>query len=159
MFIFYYNKSLSEVTFTSNSKLEEIGSSAFRECPRLTQITIPKDTSVNERAFKNSPTTIYYYHDGGGISTTTSKYEVINMYDKKDIFLANNKKISLEPVIFDFTTKTFSLLYSSEDVYNELVSIDKYSLTRYTTSDGIIIDYLDCDKYGYTLTVNITYFD
>ena len=156
---FYNCSSLREVNITKNSELMEIGSSAFRECPRLTQITIPKDTSVNERAFKNSPTTIYYYHDGGGISTTTSKHEVIYMNDKKVIYLDNNKKISLEPVTFDFTTKTFSLLYSSEDVYNELVSIDKYSQTRYTTSDGIIIDYLDCDKYGYTLTVNITYFD
>ena len=40
--------------------LKEIGSSAFRECSYLFDITIPQGTSVNERAFKDSPTWITY---------------------------------------------------------------------------------------------------
>lgn len=60
---FYGDKSLSEVTFTENSKLTEIGSSAFRLCPNLYSITIPNNVYVNERAFKESPTTVRYFNN------------------------------------------------------------------------------------------------
>jgi hypothetical protein len=60
---FYGDSSLSEVRLTSNSKLNEIGSSAFRQCYNLYSITIPRTTHVNERAFKESPTTIQYFND------------------------------------------------------------------------------------------------
>ena len=55
---FYGDSSLSEVSISENSKLSEIGSSAFRQCSSLYNITIPSGTYVNERAFKESPTTI-----------------------------------------------------------------------------------------------------
>jgi len=42
------------------SSLLEIRSSAFRDCKALKRITIPSHTSVNARAFKNSPTIITY---------------------------------------------------------------------------------------------------
>ena len=58
---FYGDSSLSEVFISENSKLAEIGSSAFRQCSRLYSITIPANTSVNERAFKESPTTVHRY--------------------------------------------------------------------------------------------------
>ena len=58
---FYGDESLSEVIISENSKLEEIGSSAFRRCYSLNKITIPKDTIVNERSFKESPTLVYRY--------------------------------------------------------------------------------------------------
>ena len=58
---FYGDTSLSEVTIGPNSKLSEIGSSAFRQCYSLQNITIPADTYVNERAFKESPTTVNRY--------------------------------------------------------------------------------------------------
>lgn len=57
---FYGNTSLKEVTFTPNSKLQEIGSSAFRRCYNLEEIVIPKGVSINSRAFKESPTDIRY---------------------------------------------------------------------------------------------------
>ena len=53
---FYGCSSLSEVNLTENSRLAEIGSSAFRLCDSLESITIPKNTFVNGRAFKESPT-------------------------------------------------------------------------------------------------------
>ena len=53
--------SLSGVNISRNSKLEEIGSSAFRVCNSLDSIMLPSGIYVNERAFKESPTTIYYY--------------------------------------------------------------------------------------------------
>lgn len=55
---FYGNTHLSKVEISENSKLEEIGSSAFRQCKRLYSITIPNNTYVNERAFKESPTEV-----------------------------------------------------------------------------------------------------
>ena len=55
---FYGNQSLSKVTLTENSKLTEIGSSAFRQCYKLKTITIPIHTTVNDRAFKESPTKV-----------------------------------------------------------------------------------------------------
>lgn len=58
---FYGDYNLSEVIISENSKLIEIGSSAFRECSRLYSITIPYGTYVNERAFKDSPTRVNLY--------------------------------------------------------------------------------------------------
>lgn len=55
---FYGDTSLKEVKIGTNSKLKEIGSSAFRQCTKLYKIYLPRDIYVNERAFKESPTTI-----------------------------------------------------------------------------------------------------
>ncbi len=52
------NYSLATVTLTPNSQLLEIGSSAFRRCRALRLITIPSKTTVNQRAFKESPTRV-----------------------------------------------------------------------------------------------------
>lgn len=58
---FYGNSSLVYVYISPNSKLAEIGSSAFRQCSLLYDITIPSKTYVNEKAFKESPTTVDRY--------------------------------------------------------------------------------------------------
>ena len=58
---FYGNSNLSKVTISENSKLQEIGSSAFRLCYNLEDIIIPQSVYVNERAFKESPTTVHRY--------------------------------------------------------------------------------------------------
>lgn len=55
---FYGNYNLEKVTLTKNSKLTEIGSSAFRQCYKLENIKIPIHTTVNDRAFKESPTVV-----------------------------------------------------------------------------------------------------
>ena len=60
---FYGNSSLSKVSISENSKLQEIGSSAFRQCSRLYNINIPSGTYVNERAFKESPTVVNRYNN------------------------------------------------------------------------------------------------
>ena len=44
-----------------DSKLQQIGSSAFRCCDSLREITLPRGVSVNERAFKETPVRIDYY--------------------------------------------------------------------------------------------------
>ena len=59
---FYGNHNLEKVTLTENSKLTEIGSSAFRQCYKLKNIKIPIYTTVNDRAFKESPTKVNYFN-------------------------------------------------------------------------------------------------
>lgn len=58
---FYGDSSLNTVNISENSKLREIGSSAFRKCYNLTTIKVPQNIYINERAFKESPTNIYYH--------------------------------------------------------------------------------------------------
>ena len=58
---FYGNISLEEVVISPDSKLQEIGSSAFRCCDSLQEITLPRSTFVNVRAFKETPVRINYY--------------------------------------------------------------------------------------------------
>ena len=58
---FYGNISLEEVVISPDSKLQQIGSSAFRCCDSLREITLPRGVSVNERAFKETPVRIDYY--------------------------------------------------------------------------------------------------
>ena len=60
---FFGCSSLSEVTLTENSRLTEIGSSAFRQCYSLYEVFLPKYVSINERAFKESPTRIRYFDE------------------------------------------------------------------------------------------------
>ena len=67
---FYGDYSLSQVTISQNSQLREIGSSAFRKCESLSTITIPSATYVNERAFKESPTSVYRYENSYDGSST-----------------------------------------------------------------------------------------
>lgn len=71
---FYGASRLSEVNITENSNLEEIGSSAFRECSSLLSIRVPKQTDINSRAFKNSPTSIYYYDEYSDTGNTWDNY-------------------------------------------------------------------------------------
>jgi len=71
---FYGDYNLKEVIISENSKLNEIGSSAFRRCNNLYEITIPYEVNVNERAFKESPTNIKYFQK--------DITEIINKYSK-----------------------------------------------------------------------------
>lgn len=72
---FYENYKLNNVVISSNSKLQSIGSSAFRKCYNLYEITIPKYVFINERAFKESPTNVNEY---ANINTLSKKFLVIN---------------------------------------------------------------------------------
>ena len=58
---FYGCTSLNDVYVPRT--VTEIGSSAFRQCDSLENITIPRNAIVNERAFKESPTSISYYNN------------------------------------------------------------------------------------------------
>lgn len=60
---FYGDSSLEYVLLSPGSKLQEIGSSAFRCCDSLTEITLPRNVYINERAFKETPLGNIYYYD------------------------------------------------------------------------------------------------
>lgn len=99
---FYGASSLSKVSIGENSKLNEIGSSAFRQCSSLYSITIPYKTSVNERAFKESPTTVNRFSydfnnetEGNSSSKTTKQdtYESLlesSIHTSESEYLSNN---------------------------------------------------------------------
>ncbi len=55
---FFGCQSLTEVYLPST--LQEIDSSAFRYCTQLQEVTVPEGCSINERAFKESPTEVIY---------------------------------------------------------------------------------------------------
>ena len=81
---FYNDSSLSSVTISENSNLKEIGSSAFRLCYSLNTIIIPAATTVNERAFKESPTTVLRY----GSYSNNYNYNY-NYYDSRSGYYSN----------------------------------------------------------------------
>lgn len=69
------NTNLTNVYISKNSKLEEIGSSAFRECYSLDEVTIPINVYVNERAFKGNGTQIFRYSDSNGTESIIQNFE------------------------------------------------------------------------------------
>ena len=79
---FYGDTSLSDVIISENSNLQIIGSSAFRKCSSLYFIIIPPRTSVNERAFKESPTKVSRYKDNYSTEyVPSSSAEIQEYYD------------------------------------------------------------------------------
>lgn len=128
---FYGNSSLKEVIFTENSSLTEIGSSAFRLCNDLYEITLPKGVNINARAFKESPTDIIYFgdlHYGKIIDSNNYDYntfiyvyigenKILNEYRK--FAKLQNAYIILESIVINNSEKQFNLKYIGED--NEVV--------------------------------------
>ena len=108
---FYGDTNLEEVVLTENSNLKEIGSSAFRQCDNLNSITIPSDTYVNERAFKESPTTVRHFGQidyGNIIDSSKYKYSSFMLLD-----------INQKEKVNEYHTYT-----KVKDAYLELESID-----------------------------------
>lgn len=58
---FYGNTTLGSVMISPDSNLQEIGSSAFRKCYALKEITLPQNISISDRAFKETNVRINYY--------------------------------------------------------------------------------------------------
>ena len=75
---FYGCESLSNVIIKEDSKLNEIGSSAFRRCDSLRTIYLPNNVYINERAFKESPTTILHF---GDVIDEYNKYSLVSMFN------------------------------------------------------------------------------
>lgn len=101
---FYGNTSLKTVTLTENSKLKKIGSSAFRMCLNLDEITLPKETSVNSRAFKESPTVVKRFGENTLTNTSNNKYK----YDTYR-YIKLNQEITITPYQSDSKSSSFSI--------------------------------------------------
>lgn len=101
---FYGNTSLKTVTLTENSKLKEIGSSAFRMCLNLDEITLPKETSVNSRAFKESPTVVKRFGENTLTNASNNKYK----YDTYR-YIKLNQEITITPYQSDSKSSSFSI--------------------------------------------------
>jgi len=82
---FYGNTSLEEVNISEKSQLQEIGSSAFRVCTKLKEITLPDLTSVNSKAFKESPTVVKRYGETTNDKYNTNKYNYYNNNEYVDV--------------------------------------------------------------------------
>ncbi len=118
---FYGNVSLKEVNITENSKLKEIGSSAFRKCYNLNEITLPSGISVNMRAFKESPTKLNYYG-----SENISKYQYRSFMffyvgDEEKVVKyqtdakAYNSYLKLENINVVNSSSQFDIKYTGDD--------------------------------------------
>ena len=128
---FYGDTSLSEVSISENSKLMEIGSSAFRQCSSLYNITIPSETSVNERAFKESPTTVnrfggnYQLYQPDVPSSRTNDINTLN--EKSDVqvnqtvnFMQANIRINLVSLNDSRTNKSTDFDFKTGNVVGKL---------------------------------------
>jgi len=125
---FYGCRKLNEVDISSNSNLKEIGSSAFRLCSSLQEITIPQTTSVNSRAFKESPTAVKRYssNDSKAYSESEFKYCSFNylklnekcslvMFHKDSVSYTLNPTITLLSAAESSNGNEFNLIYEDEN--------------------------------------------
>ena len=163
---FHGCKSLISVTFTENSKLKEIGSSAFRECTALLSITLPKNVSINERAFKESPTSIKRFGDfdisklidESKFTNKTSAY--LKMSNDTYFLKPFNAEIILMQKERQGNLNIYTLKYKNESVSeNFILSADK----PYKKLSENLILYVD-DSYFYSsyysgLNLNIYYYN
>lgn len=162
---FYGDYELSEVKLTKDSKLTEIGSSAFRQCNNLYTITIPRNTYVNERAFKESPTSIRYfgvdysdednlYFDDTDIFSDSYSYEspYIKYYQEN---VDEDLDLNLNNVIFNFkfykttTPNTYSIVGNFNKTFTDTFRLQ---LTLYDEEKQVL------DR-GYCSKKEISYFN
>ena len=155
---FYGDSNLKEVIFTENSKLKEIGSSAFRLCNNLYEITIPYDTVVNERAFKESPTNIKYFDMD--ISNITNDYNssVSHTFEEPGEFLIedNDRKIVIKLSYIYYYSKQAS--FEIEDNSNTFKSYGYVDFEKKFAKIGkILVQVNNYDEESKKLDVTIYY--
>ncbi|MBR6133293.1 MAG: leucine-rich repeat protein [Bacilli bacterium] len=123
---FYGDIKLKEVNIGNDSKLAEIGSSAFRRCDSLKTIKIPAGTIVNERAFKESPTKVLHFSGDG--ETTLNGYEMIGLTPNfSDTIYNDDYDPIYEFELLEIEETSMGNIYSikiSGNV-NEIISISK----------------------------------
>lgn len=132
---FYGCHSLREVVISDLSELKEIGSSAFRECYNLYNITLPYGVDINERAFKESPTDIKYHSIENSSMIKDYQYRVSHKFikdqDEEFKFDFNNTevKVKLRYIYSSFENYSFDvegLEYLSTFSLGKNTSYEKY---------------------------------
>ena len=151
---FYNSSNLRNVSISKDSKLVEIGSSAFRLCPKLTSITIPSETFVNERAFKESPTKVNRYgedYNPGGYDNSLNDSENISLYstgDSRSIFINEyDGYVYIKYINYEITPnlKTYSFRLSGELHDEFTISSNSPS---YIVNDDLTINLDEKNCYG-----------
>lgn len=148
---FYNCYSLTDVLISENSQLSEIGSSAFRLCHKLNNIKLPKNTVVDIRSFKESPTVIERY---GFIETSRVQKHTHTIYNTIGTTITTEK--------YGNIFVTTSNLHLEDDVLvvtltlsggiNETRTIRCDESTTYFSEDFYIVT----NKYHY-LPISTTY--
>lgn len=167
---FYGNSSLSEVIFTENSKLVEIGSSAFRKCDSLLKIRIPKGVYVNSRAFKESPTKVLEFGElDYGYLIDSSQYEHHRLshyllYETTEVnpYVTNaklqNAYITLLSVTENYDSNVYTLKYSDNngDEIFELSATSPYKIIN----ENLAVEISGKYAFNYTNKVSLnTYYN
>lgn len=148
---FYGASSLEEVNISEESKLESIGSSAFRLCSSLDSITIPSTVSINSRAFKESPTKIKKYGevdygnliDGEQFTYDTFLYitvgntDPISSYQKKSIMYNNNASLTLKSINITSDGNEFLLEYK-DDLHSSEFKLNKTTPSKKINEDLVV---------------------
>lgn len=163
---FYGCKSLSKVELSENSKLKEIGSSAFRLCNSLKEITIPSLTSVNSRAFKESPTKVKKIGEidyGSLVDENKHKYktfmyirvgetEKVSSYQTDTKMYQNDARLTLKSINVTASGSEFTL------EYKDLTTTKEFKLNK-TISNMEITDSLDVEvsaSYNFSSSTSIS---
>ncbi len=145
---FYGNSSLSEVKISPKSQLHEIGSSAFRQCNNLKVIYIPLGTIVNERAFKESPTTVYRYTD---VDSSSYNKVMTRTFDVDDSWRILDSEVydDLRFTLLDYISNGYNDYTMHFSVSGD-ISDDFYltSDTSYVMNDNLMIAYHEVDYKG-----------
>lgn len=149
---FYGNTSLSTVTFTENSQLNEIGSSAFRRCASLYSIILPGKAYVNERAFKESPTSVRFM--GIGINSkfiyakATDSPQLVKTIDNGNVYIKVN-----EVTYNSYYDWTVSI--SITGGLNQIITLDSNNKNKQIT-ENFSIEITSCNDTG-DVGINIAY--
>lgn len=167
---FYNCYSLSSVIIGDKSQLKEIGSSAFRLCDSLSEITIPKDTYVNMRAFKESPTKVYrigelkyghlinksnYSYDSFLYLSSGDSYEEIGQYRTNK--LLKNAYIRLDHSVCYANSCAYHVSYKDDTGVFDIV-LDKDKPFAYV-NDNLAIEVSSAYQFdrSNTLSLNVYY--
>lgn len=129
---FRNDSSLETVNISSDSQLEEIGSSAFRNCTSLNEIILPKGVSINERAFKESPTTVReytnnYVSSSGASSGSTSSGATTSAKDDYEYNRFLYLTLGERQLVNAYRTNAVT-----QDYYIELVKVEESRTNDYT---------------------------
>ena len=156
---FYGCSSLKKVNITENSSLKEIGSSAFRQCYSLYEITIPNQTTVNERAFKESPTSVKRFGGYGYFGSSSESANITHLY----LSLNNTKTFTNGNLDSTFTLINVNKTNNGNEFtieYKDTYGSKKIVLTRDNPSsvinDNITVEANDSEFYygtGFILDV------
>ena len=145
---FYGCKSLSTVNVPDT--LKEIGSSAFRECDSLIHIYLPEGVSINEKAFKDSPTKrLKKVFDD---ETKKKIDEEIENIKVTEIYVVCNKENGDYIIDEDYE----ALVTADSELFNERLT-DDMTLKRFATPSEFL-EYLKAVKEDGIEKVQINYY-